>query len=445
MLLSPLLRVRVGRRRRLRRMLGARSGAVELTGGTSGHRRWYRRGPVGDVAHRRGAARHRARRAACRARRTGRASRLRCADHDGAPADPPRPRSDPARPPRSAHARPARSRSRIAATSGARTACRPRSSGATTRSSRAPRSSPSRRSPRLARLFVGLGVEKLRITGGEPTVRRDLPDLVRLLAAIDGVRDLTLTTNGSALRRLAGPLADGRPAPDHGQPGLARRRGLPADERGRLPGGPRPRRDRRRPRGGPRADQGEHGGPARRQRGVDPPRGPLGARRRADPALHRVHGRGPHERLADGRGRARRPRSWRGSTRRCPSRRCRRTTRARSPAASGTATARARSASSPRSRSRSAVPARARACRPRASSSPASSPPAEPTCKAPLRAGATDEELERADPRRLDDPRRPLLGAARRRHRRPAAGRDVRDRRLRAGRWRCVPRLPSPR
>jgi GTP 3',8-cyclase len=60
---------------------------------------------------------------------------------------------------------------------------------------------------RLARLFVGLGVEKLRITGGEPTVRHDLPDLVRMLAEIDGVRDLTLTTNGSALGKLAGPLA----------------------------------------------------------------------------------------------------------------------------------------------------------------------------------------------------------------------------------------------
>ena len=61
---------------------------------------------------------------------------------------------------------------------------------------------------RLARIFVGLGVEKLRITGGEPTVRRDLPDLVRQLATIEGVRDLTLTTNGSALRTLAAPLAD---------------------------------------------------------------------------------------------------------------------------------------------------------------------------------------------------------------------------------------------
>ena len=65
---------------------------------------------------------------------------------------------------------------------------------------------------RIARVFVGLGVEKLRLTGGEPLVRRDLPVLVRMLAALrrpDGKPlDLTLTTNGSALRRLAGPLRD---------------------------------------------------------------------------------------------------------------------------------------------------------------------------------------------------------------------------------------------
>ncbi len=63
-------------------------------------------------------------------------------------------------------------------------------------------------SARLARIFVSLGVEKVRITGGEPLVRRDLPDFVAMLAAIPGVRDLTLTTNGAALRRLAQPLAD---------------------------------------------------------------------------------------------------------------------------------------------------------------------------------------------------------------------------------------------
>jgi len=61
---------------------------------------------------------------------------------------------------------------------------------------------------RLARVFVSLGVEKLRITGGEPLVRRDLPDFVAMLAAIPDVADIALTTNGSALARLAGPLAD---------------------------------------------------------------------------------------------------------------------------------------------------------------------------------------------------------------------------------------------
>ncbi len=65
---------------------------------------------------------------------------------------------------------------------------------------------------RTARAFVSLGVDKLRITGGEPLVRRDLPALIAMLAAIrrpdGGPIDLTLTTNGSALRALAGPLAD---------------------------------------------------------------------------------------------------------------------------------------------------------------------------------------------------------------------------------------------
>jgi cyclic pyranopterin phosphate synthase len=63
---------------------------------------------------------------------------------------------------------------------------------------------------RVARTFVALGVEKLRITGGEPLVRRDLPALIAMLAALrrpdGGEIDLTLTTNGSALRALAGPL-----------------------------------------------------------------------------------------------------------------------------------------------------------------------------------------------------------------------------------------------
>jgi cyclic pyranopterin phosphate synthase len=57
---------------------------------------------------------------------------------------------------------------------------------------------------RLARIFVSLGVEKLRITGGEPLLRHDLPRLVAALARIDGVQDLTLTTNGFLLPRRRG-------------------------------------------------------------------------------------------------------------------------------------------------------------------------------------------------------------------------------------------------
>ena len=59
---------------------------------------------------------------------------------------------------------------------------------------------------RFARIAVGLGIRKLRITGGEPLVRRDLPVLIRRLAAIPGVDDLALTTNGVLLPGLAEPL-----------------------------------------------------------------------------------------------------------------------------------------------------------------------------------------------------------------------------------------------
>jgi cyclic pyranopterin phosphate synthase len=61
---------------------------------------------------------------------------------------------------------------------------------------------------RFARVAAGLGIAKLRITGGEPLVRRDLPVLIRRLAAIPGIRDLALTTNGLLLGELARPLFD---------------------------------------------------------------------------------------------------------------------------------------------------------------------------------------------------------------------------------------------
>jgi cyclic pyranopterin phosphate synthase len=61
---------------------------------------------------------------------------------------------------------------------------------------------------RLVRVLASMGVDEVRLTGGEPLVRRELPVLVSLLAATPGVRDLSLTTNGVLLDRLAAPLVD---------------------------------------------------------------------------------------------------------------------------------------------------------------------------------------------------------------------------------------------
>jgi cyclic pyranopterin phosphate synthase len=59
---------------------------------------------------------------------------------------------------------------------------------------------------RLARVFVSLGVTKLRLTGGEPLLRHDLPALSAMLAAIPGVQDLAMTTNGLLLAKHAEAL-----------------------------------------------------------------------------------------------------------------------------------------------------------------------------------------------------------------------------------------------
>ncbi|PFL21988.1 GTP 3',8-cyclase MoaA [Bacillus cereus] len=59
---------------------------------------------------------------------------------------------------------------------------------------------------RITRIFVSLGVRKLRITGGEPLLRKDLPELIQRLNEIDGVEDIGLTTNGSLLKKFAPDL-----------------------------------------------------------------------------------------------------------------------------------------------------------------------------------------------------------------------------------------------
>lgn len=60
---------------------------------------------------------------------------------------------------------------------------------------------------RVVGVFARMGVRRVRLTGGEPTVRRDLVELVRSIAAIPGIDDLSMTTNGHALTTLAAPLA----------------------------------------------------------------------------------------------------------------------------------------------------------------------------------------------------------------------------------------------
>jgi GTP 3',8-cyclase len=59
----------------------------------------------------------------------------------------------------------------------------------------------------IARTFVGLGVDKIRLTGGEPLVRRNFPWLAARIRKLDGLRELALTSNGSQLAQFATPLA----------------------------------------------------------------------------------------------------------------------------------------------------------------------------------------------------------------------------------------------
>lgn len=61
---------------------------------------------------------------------------------------------------------------------------------------------------RIARVAVNIGIEQIRLTGGEPLVRRDVPELVRQLRQLEGLHSLSLTTNGVLLKGLAGPLAE---------------------------------------------------------------------------------------------------------------------------------------------------------------------------------------------------------------------------------------------
>lgn len=60
----------------------------------------------------------------------------------------------------------------------------------------------------LTRLFASLGFDKIRLTGGEPTVRNHIVEIVRTIASTEGIRTVSMTTNGVLLKKLAGPLAE---------------------------------------------------------------------------------------------------------------------------------------------------------------------------------------------------------------------------------------------
>ena len=108
---------------------------------------------------------------------------------------------------------------------------------------------------------LDLGVDKVRLTGGEPLLRRDLPDLVARLASRPAIRDLAMTTNGVLLAPTCRRAARRRAASAHGQPRhaaaaalsrphpLRRARSRPRGHRRRRPALPRPQaRHRRHPR-----------------------------------------------------------------------------------------------------------------------------------------------------------------------------------------------------
>ena len=188
------------------------------------------------------------------------------------------------------------------------------------------------------------------------------PDHERVAAAAEG----------TAARRCRAPQ-------DHGQPGLARRRAVSRAERRRFSRRSRARRhrcgDRRRS-----AGEGERGDQARRERRSDRPDGEVLPRTRPHAAVHRVHGRRPHERLAPRRRRARQRRSSTCSTALSASSRSTRGTAARSRNGGATRTGQARWASSPPSHSPSAATAHGPASRPKGSSSPACSRSGGTTC-----------------------------------------------------------------
>ena len=178
------------------------------------------------------------------------------------------------------------SRSRTGATCAASTACR----SGTTSGCRGATSWTSRRSRRSSSVFAGLGVDRVRLTGGEPLLRRDLPRLVRLLAANAALCRPRADDERRPPRRAGRALRGGGALAGDREPRHAPARALPGARAIR-----RARPRARRHRGGrvgrlaPRQDR--LGRDARRERRRDPGPPRLRPPRRRRGAVHRVHGR----------------------------------------------------------------------------------------------------------------------------------------------------------
>ena len=127
---------------------------------------------------------------------------------------------------------------------------------------------------RLARVFRGLGIEKVRLTGGEPLVRRNIEELVAMLAAHSRPGPHAHHQRILA-REESRRAAQGRSETRDGEPRRARRRDFQGDERRGFSRRARARRDRRRRGGGARPDQGQHGRQARAERARHPADGTL--------------------------------------------------------------------------------------------------------------------------------------------------------------------------
>ena len=209
--------------------------------------------------------------------------------------------------------------------------------------------------------FVGvaapLGIDKVRLTGGEPLLRRDLPKLVAMLADIPGIQRHRPDHQRHPARRAGRGAVRRRLAAAQRQPRYARPRPLPQTCTARRAGSRARPASRRRESRRLRSHQDQRRHHSRRHRARCRAAGPLLPRTRPGDALHRVHA--DRGRALGARARSSSPtKSWNCSSAKS-ARSCRRrtTTRAPRPWISTTPTAAAASASSPRCRGRSAAAA----------------------------------------------------------------------------------------